>query len=32
LGEAIVRDAVEFCCVLSGRGEATGLLATVVPF
>jgi uncharacterized protein (TIGR03083 family) len=25
-------DAVEFCRTLSGRGNATGLLATVVPF
>jgi uncharacterized protein (TIGR03083 family) len=25
-------DAVEFCRLLAGRGEATGLLATVVPF
>jgi uncharacterized protein (TIGR03083 family) len=31
-GEPIVVDAVEFCCVLAGRGEATGLLATIVPF
>jgi len=31
-GEAIVIDAVEFCSVLAGRGEATGLLATIVPF
>lgn len=31
-GEPIVIDAVEFCSVLAGRGEATGLLATVVPF
>ena len=30
--EPIVVDAVEFCSVLSGRGEATGLLATIVPF
>ena len=28
----IVMDAVEFCCVLAGRGEATGLLTTIVPF
>jgi hypothetical protein len=25
-------DAVEFCWVLAGRGEATGLLRTIVPF
>jgi uncharacterized protein (TIGR03083 family) len=25
-------DAVEFCRMLAGRGEATGLLSTVVPF
>jgi uncharacterized protein (TIGR03083 family) len=31
-GEPIVVDAVEFCSVLAGRGEATGLLATIVPF
>jgi uncharacterized protein (TIGR03083 family) len=31
-GDHIVMDAVEFCCVLSGRGEATGLLETAVPF
>jgi uncharacterized protein (TIGR03083 family) len=30
--EPIVVDAVEFCSVLAGRGEATGLLATIVPF
>lgn len=30
--EPIVVDAVEFCCRLSGRGEATGLLTTIVPF
>lgn len=28
----IVVDAVEFCSLLSGRGEANGLLTTVVPF
>ena len=27
-----VMDAVDFCCLLSGRGEATGLLTTIVPF
>jgi uncharacterized protein (TIGR03083 family) len=31
-GDAIVIDAVEFCSLLAGRGEATGLLTTVVPF
>jgi hypothetical protein len=31
-GEAFVIDAVEFCSLLAGRGEATGLLATIVPF
>jgi uncharacterized protein (TIGR03083 family) len=31
-GQPIVVDAVEFCSVLAGRGEATGLLDTVVPF
>ena len=31
-GEAIVIDAVEFCCLLAGRGEATGLMTTIVPF
>ncbi len=31
-GEPIVVDAVEFCCLLAGRGEATGLLSTIVPF
>ena len=30
--EPIEIDAVEFCSLLAGRGEATGLLATVVPF
>ena len=30
--EPIEMDAVEFCSVLSGRGEATGLLTTIVPF
>ena len=30
--EPVVIDAVEFCSLLSGRGEATGLFATVVPF
>ncbi len=31
-GEAIVIDAIEFCSLLAGRGQATGLLTTVVPF
>lgn len=31
-GEAIVMDAFEFCRALFGRGPATGLLATQVPF
>jgi uncharacterized protein (TIGR03083 family) len=31
-GPLIEIDAVEFCRVLSGRGQATGLLATQVPF
>jgi uncharacterized protein (TIGR03083 family) len=31
-GPLIETDAVEFCRVLSGRGHATGLLATEVPF
>jgi uncharacterized protein (TIGR03083 family) len=31
-GELLELDAVEFCRILSGRGEATGLLATEVPF
>jgi uncharacterized protein (TIGR03083 family) len=30
--EAMAMDAVEFCTVLAGRGEATGLLRTIVPF
>lgn len=30
--ESIEMDAVEFCNVLSGRGEASGLLTTIVPF
>jgi len=30
--EPIDMDAVEFCSVLSGRGEASGLLTTIVPF
>ena len=31
-GERITLDALEFCRRVSGRGEATGLLATAVPF
>jgi hypothetical protein len=31
-GEQITRDALEFCRIVSGRGEGTGLLATAVPF
>jgi len=31
-GESIVIDAIEFCRQLAGRGEPTGLLATIVPF
>lgn len=31
-GESMEVDAVEFCRMLAGRVEATGLLATVVPF
>lgn len=31
-GERITMDAFEFCRALSGRGPATGLLATQVPF
>jgi uncharacterized protein (TIGR03083 family) len=31
-GEPMVLDAVEFCSLLAGRGEPTGLLTTVVPF
>jgi hypothetical protein len=31
-GEEIELDAVEFCRVLSGRGEGTGLLTQAVPF
>jgi uncharacterized protein (TIGR03083 family) len=32
VGDTIEMDAVEFCWVLAGRGEATGLLRTIVPF
>jgi uncharacterized protein (TIGR03083 family) len=31
-GERIALDALEFCRTLSGRGDATGLLTTAVPF
>lgn len=31
-GDPTAMDAVEFCSVLAGRGEADGLLRTVVPF
>ena len=31
-GEEITIDAVEFCRILSGRGEGTGLLTQEVPF
>jgi len=31
-GPEIELDAVEFCRILSGRGEAEGLLKTAVPF
>ncbi|MEV6490046.1 maleylpyruvate isomerase family mycothiol-dependent enzyme [Actinoplanes sp. NPDC051633] len=31
-GERVTLDAMEFCRKISGRGEATGLLATAVPF
>jgi uncharacterized protein (TIGR03083 family) len=31
-GERITMDALDFCRVVSGRGEAGGLLATAVPF
>jgi uncharacterized protein (TIGR03083 family) len=31
-GEELTLDAVEFCRILSGRGEGTGLLAQEVPF
>jgi hypothetical protein len=30
--DPIVIDAVEFCSLLAGRGNPTGLLATIVPF
>jgi hypothetical protein len=31
-GEELTLDAVEFCRILSGREEGTGLLAQEVPF
>lgn len=31
-GEHIELDAVEFCGILSGRAQGTGLLSTEVPF
>ncbi len=31
-GEELELDAVDFCRILSGRGEAAGLLKTAVPF
>jgi uncharacterized protein (TIGR03083 family) len=31
-GEHVTIDALDFCRILSGRGSATGLLATSVPF
>lgn len=31
-GDTIVLDAIEFCCLLAGRGEPTGLFTTIVPF
>jgi uncharacterized protein (TIGR03083 family) len=31
-GEPITLDALEFCRILSGRGEGAGLLRTAVPF
>ena len=31
-GETTVIDAVEFCCLLAGRGKPTGLFTTIVPF
>jgi uncharacterized protein (TIGR03083 family) len=31
-GERIALDALEFCRIVSGRGQATGLLTTAVPF
>lgn len=31
-GEPTTLDAVEFCSLLAGRGEPTGLFTTIVPF
>lgn len=31
-GEKLVMDAVDFCRIISGRGEGVGLLTTAVPF
>ncbi len=31
-GETISIDAVEFCSLIAGRGNTSGLLATIVPF
>ena len=31
-GERTELDAIEFCSLLAGRGDATGLLTTIVPF
>lgn len=31
-GPILELDAIDFCCTLSGRGPANGLLATQVPF
>jgi hypothetical protein len=31
-GEVIELDAVDFCRILSGRGEGEGLMAVAVPF
>ncbi len=31
-GDPTVIDAVEFCSLLAGRGQPTGLLTTIVPF
>jgi len=31
-GPLLETDAIEFCRVLSGRGQASGLLTTQVPF
>ena len=31
-GETVEMDAVTFCRAIGGRGEPSGLLATVVPF